>query len=265
MLLLRYCRFSFDMLYTVKIYERNGSVYSMAEDDRCIVNNGKQLIVEANGERFLCYAIKTHLVTEIDRLEDLVRDYAAPVLRQGDVLFLSEKMVACTQGRAIPMETIHPGFFARLLSRFVTRSAYGIGLSMPETMQCAICECGLVRILLAAFCGAVGKLFGRRGWFYHVAGAKAAGIDGPCSCTMPPYDKYVVLTPSEPDHTARKAAKIMEGISVLIVDLNDLGGRILGASRPDMDQRRLLELLRQNPLGQGRQRTPMGILRPMTR
>ena len=73
---------------------------------------------------------------------------------------------ACTQRRAIYMKDIHPRCLAVLLSRFVTKTPHGIGLGIPETMEMALRECGTLRILFAAFIGAIGKLFGKRGWFY---------------------------------------------------------------------------------------------------
>ncbi|MDR1703932.1 MAG: coenzyme F420-0:L-glutamate ligase [Clostridiales bacterium] len=226
------------------------------------VNEGKKAVVNAGGENYNCFAIKTKVVTDADKMDDVVREYAKPLLENGDTLFISEKMLACTQGRAIRIKTIKPGFLARLLSRFVMKSPAGIGLSMPETMQCALDECGAPRILLAAFVGAVGKLFRKRGWFYKVAGYKAACIDGPCSYTIPPYNECVVLAPKDPDGAAKAASDTLGGATVLVVDINDLGGSILGRSHP-VDDKRILELLRQNPLGQSSESTPMGILRPM--
>ncbi len=46
------------------------------------------------------------------------------------------------------------------------------------------------------------------------------------------------------------------------VDVNDLGARILGSSHK-VDEDKILKLLSQNPLGQSRESTPMGILRPI--
>jgi hypothetical protein len=129
-------------------------------------------------------------------------------------------------------------------------------------MQCAIEECGLFKILLASVAGMFGKLFRKKGWFYKIAGPKAAGIDGPCEYTIPPYDQYVVLTPLDPETTAKNIAKTLDGVTVLIVDVNDYGALILGSSET-IDNNRIVSLLRQNPMGQSTQSTPMGILRPM--
>ena len=162
--------------------------------------------------------------------------------------------------QVIPMEDIKPRKLAVTLSRYVTKTPAGIGLGIPETMEMALQECGTLRILFAAFCSVIGKLFHQRGWFYIVAGPKARGIDGPTEGTIPPYDHYVVLTPDDPNGTARKLATAL-GHPVAIVDINDLGANILGFSQkePTMDQ--LAKVLGDNPLGQSSESTPMGIIR----
>ena len=180
------------------------------------------------------------------------------------MLIISEKAVACSQKRAVPLKDIKPSRLARLLSRFVYRSPYGIGLSMPETMEMALRECGVLRILFAAFISAIGKIFGKRGWFYRVAGYKAESIDGPTPYTLPPYNECVVLGPQNPDKVAEETAKRI-GVDVLIVDINDLAGRILGASDPSIDRDHYASILKDNPLGQSGQQTPMGIIREIVR
>ncbi len=233
-------------------------------ENNCMINPGKKQFVQSKGKCFSCFAIRTCVVTDADILEDIIEKYVASQVLQGDTVFASEKMIACTEGRAYPIKKIKSGFWARALSRFVKRSPHGIGLAMPETMQCAINEVGLPRILLAAAVSCIGKIFGKSGWFYVVAGEKAAAIDGPCSCTLPPYNEYVVLAPFSPHESARRISSCLGGVRTLVVDANDLGCKILGSSEPDIDVEMYLELLRQNPLGQSSQQTPVGILRPVS-
>ena len=181
-------------------------------------------------------------------------------MQPGDILFCSEKSVACTQNRAIPMENIKPRKLAVTLSKYVTKTPAGKGLGIPETMEMALQECGTLRILFAAFCSVIGKILGKKGWFYIVAGPKARGIDGPTEGTIPPYDHYVVLTPADPMGTAKRLAKAL-GHPVAIVDINDLGANILGFSEKEPTLEWLAEALGDNPLGQSSECTPMGILR----
>ncbi len=232
----------------------------MSEETTYQANPGKQLVRTVDGVDYQRIPLKTHLITKEDNMQDVTAKYAKPFLRPGDILFISEKAVACTQSRAIPMEDIRPRKLAVTLSRYVTKTPAGIGLGIPETMEMALQECGTLRILFAAFCSVLGKLLGQKGWFYTVAGPKARGIDGPTEGTIPPYDHYVVLTPADPMGTAKRLAQAL-GFPVAIVDINDLGANILGFSEKEPSMHQLAKILGDNPLGQGEECTPMGILR----
>ena len=225
-----------------------------------MANQNKEAIITVDGKEYERIPVKTHVVTKDDNIVDVVSKYTSPLLKDGDIVFISEKCVACTQNRAIPLKDIKPGKLATFLSRFVTKTPHGIGLGMPETMHYAIKECGTWRILVAAACGAVGKLFGKKGWFYIVAGPKAASIDGPTPNTLPPYNEYVVLGPQNPDAVAKEIAAAIKH-DVCIVDINDLGGNILGCSDDHMDKELLCAILKDNPLGQDHEQTPIGIIR----
>ena len=232
----------------------------MSQEPNPTANPGKRLVRAVDGVDYLRIPIKTHLITKDDDMVDVVNQYPKGQLQPGDILFISEKAVACTQSRAIPMEDIRPRKLAITLSRYVTKTPAGIGLGIPETMEMALRECGTPRILFAAFCSVIGKILGKKGWFYLVAGPKARGIDGPTEGTIPPYDHYVVLTPDDPMGTARKLAQAL-GYPVAIVDINDLGANILGFSQKEPSMDFLARVLGDNPLGQGEECTPMGILR----
>ena len=232
----------------------------MSQENAYSANPGKQLVRTVVGVDYLRIPVKTHLITKEDDMADVVARYPKEQMREGDILFISEKAVACTQSRAIPMEDIHPRKLAVTLSRYVTKTPAGIGLGIPETREMALQECGTVRILFAAFCSVIGKSLGKKGWFYMVAGPKARGIDGPTEGTIPPYDHYVVLTPADPTGTAKRLAQAL-GYPVAIVDINDLGANILGFSEKEPSMAFLAKALGDNPLGQGGECTPMGILR----
>lgn len=225
-----------------------------------VVNPEKNETITVDGVEYRRLCIKTHVITDQDNIVEVADKYASSLVQEGDILFITEKAVACTQKRAIPIDQIHPRPLARFLSRFVLRTPYGIGLTMPETMEMALRECGTIRILFAAAISAVGKLFGIRGWFYNIAGYKARSIDGPCDFTLPPYNHYVVLGPDKPDEAAADISKKV-GVPVAITDINDLEGQILGTSDRSMDRDLLCKILKDNPLGQCSEQTPMGIIR----
>ncbi|MFH8249902.1 coenzyme F420-0:L-glutamate ligase [Microbacterium sp. B2969] len=225
-------------------------------------NAGKALTVDLEGASFARIPIKTRVVMPGDDLDAFVREYATDVVQPGDILFVTEKIVAITQGRSYPIDSIKPRRLAFFLSKFVVKTPYGIGLGMPETMEMALRECGTIRILFAAGVSAVTKLFGRKGDFYRVAGDKARSIDGPTSGTIPPYNKAVVLGPERPRAVAARLKGLLgNGVEVAVVDINDIGGNILGSTLLKEREKQLVAILRDNPLGQGHQSTPLGIVR----
>ena len=230
-------------------------------EENYIVNEGKNEIIEVDGVKYQRLAIRTHVITDQDDVCDVIEKYAKPYAKPDDIVFMTEKAVACTQKRAIPMKDIHPRPLAKFLCKFGLKTPYGIGLGIPETMEMALQECGTPRILFAAAVSAVGKLFHKRGWFYKIAGYKARSIDGPCDYTLPPYNHYVVLGPADPDETAQKMSQRLGGIKVAITDINDLEGQILGISHSSMDRDLLVKILKDNPLGQSLEQTPIGIIR----
>lgn len=212
--------------------------------------------------------VRTRLILRGDSLAGAIEEglgQAGLTINPDDVLVVSEKAVGASQGRyyLLDEDQIRPGPLARFLSKFVTRTPAGIGLGMPETMQCALEECGTARILFAAVVGAVGKLFGRKGDFYRVAGAKARSIDGPTTGTIPPFNRAVSLSPLDPQGVARRLAERF-GCGAAVVDVNDLGANLLGIYPAGLDADLLLSLLSDNPLGQGIQQTPVGIIRPIS-
>lgn len=216
-----------------------------------------------DGKKYLRLPIKTHVVMKDDVLLNVVKQYAGEQLQANDILFISEKIVAITQGRAIPLKDIKPRKLAVLLARYVTKTPAGIGLGMPETMEMALRECGVPRILFASAASAVTKLLGKKGVFYEIAGYKASSIDGPTPNTIPPYNQHVVLGPLFPDQVAKEVSDALGGVRVAVVDINDLNGVILGASHQDMDRPHLVKVLKDNPLGQDHEQTPLGIIRPV--
>lgn len=225
-------------------------------------NEGKALETSVDGKSFARIPLRTRVVMPNDDIDAIITEYAKDAVQPGDLLFVTEKIVAITQGRSYRLDEIHPRKLALFLSKYVTRTPYGIGLGMPETMEMALRECGTPRILLAAAVAAVTKAFGRKGDFYRIAGDKARAIDGPTKHTIPPYNEAVVLGPKNPRGVAAHLKSLLGGsLEVAVVDINDLGGNILGSTLDKDGERRLVKILGDNPLGQGLESTPLGIVR----
>ena len=222
-------------------------------------NEGRALHATLHGIVYARHPVRTHLVGATDDAAAVVTRYVGTLPDDARLVAVSERMVAITQGRSHPMDTIRAGWLAKLLVRFVTRPGYGIGLGTPQTMQLAIDEVGAPRILLAAALSAVTKPFGVHGLFYRVAGRQAAAIDGPTSYTIPPYNQSATLGPRDPDGAARTLAAAVGG-PVAVIDANDAGCAVLGAS-PGVDRRFVQALFADNPLGQAREQTPICLVR----
>jgi F420-0:gamma-glutamyl ligase superfamily len=224
-------------------------------------NEGKNLTIEINGEKWLRIPIHTHVVMRDDDIfSDVVDKYTKDIRQAGDIVFCSEKIIAITQGRSYPISEIKPSALAKFLVKFVYKSPHGIGLGSPYTMQLALEDVGIPRILLGCVAAALTKPFGVRGVFYKVCGKKAYAIDGPCDYTLPPYNKYAKKAPLKPNKVAREMKNKL-GNEFIVLDANDLNVDILGKSSKNLDDKFLKALFKDNPLGQSSQQTPIAIVR----
>lgn len=226
-------------------------------------NEGKNLEIDTDYGRYARYPVKTHVITKDDVLEDVLDKYVREYIQPSDTIIMSEKIVAISQGRAFPIEEIKVSRLAKILSHFVVKTNYGIGLGMPETMELCIREVGRVKVLWAAFCAAIGKLFGKHGVFYNICGMKARAIDGPCEYTLPPYNHYAKMAPDKPDEVAERLTKYL-GVDVVIIDANDIGANVLGKPRKDMPDEFPIQAFKDNPLDKCSQQTPIAIVRKVS-
>lgn len=203
--------------------------------------------------------IRTHLITEKDDVASVIARYTGGVAERGDVVGISESVVAIMQGRAIPPEDIVPGLLARTVCRFAHPDA---SISAPRSMEMAVREVGSLRILVAAAAGLIGKILGIHGLFFRVAGHSVAEIDD-SGGTMPPYDRSIILGPKDADAVARHVWQ-RTGVWILILDVNDKGAvDILGTSIPLSKEREeaVKRLLRKNPFGNDDQKTPLVVMK----
>lgn len=226
-------------------------------------NNGKKLIIQVGSKKYLRIPVRTHIIKSGDDLVGVVKKYALDFLEDGDLIFISEKIVAIAQGRSFPIKDIHPSKMAKLLSKYVLKTPYGIGIGSPWTMQLAIQDVGYPRILLGVLVALITKPFGIRGMFYRVCGPRARAIDGPCDYTLPPYNKYAKMAPLYPDKVAREISFVFNN-DVVIIDANDLGVNVLGKSSKNITNKFCEEVFRDNPLGQTNEQTPLCIVRQIS-
>jgi hypothetical protein len=242
-------------------------------------NEGKQLVIDVAGERWARVPLQTRAFEGGEDFAALIAQYVAaaiepvqadpdlePGLSRSWFVVVGEKIIAIAQGRSCFWWDIEPGWWARTLSRFVVKLPTGVGLSTPWTMQMAIREVGLPRILLAAAVSAVGKAVGKRGWFYQVAGHDVNAIDGPGGDVVYPGNASVKLPPKDPSNAAAEIRRALLAVmpaevgrqlgGVTIIDANDLGRNVLGQDS-DRDDEFFAQLFADNPAGQDRQQTPI--------
>ena len=203
--------------------------------------------------------VRTEMITTRRRLAEVLDEATAGVRQPGDVIALAESAAAAGQGRMLPLELVDPGLLAASLSRFVGELG---PLHSPEGMQGAIMESGRLRVVAGAVAGGVGKVLGRKGWFYRVAGPAAAMIDDVAGC-LPPHDHHVIFGPAEPDAVATALARDL-GCEVAIVDANHRSGAWVVGSSDGVDRTWLSGVLNDNPAGNEDEQTPVVIVRRLT-
>ena len=205
---------------------------------------------------YLRQPIKTTILTPEDDIVNIVLEYTEGKRKVGDIIVMSESPVAITQGRAVREDEIKIGILSKLLWRGVSKVPYGVGLRSKTSMQCAIDECGHLRIIIAAIAGAIGKLFGIHGLFYRIAGKQAALVDAAHTSPVPPYNTTVIKGPIHTDEICRKIHEIT-GNEAAIMDINDIGGSWVIGRSAGIDARLLEEIMGDNPQGQQMELTPL--------
>ncbi len=200
--------------------------------------------------------LKTRLLRPGDDLVEVIKQATAGVGKTGDLIAIAETVVAIVQGRLVYCEDIKPGYFATRLNKLFEMNS---SLSSPYALEMAIREVGLPKILLSVAAGVVGKLQGKAGEFYRVAGRSVATIDD-CTGTLPPFDKHVVMGPARGAQLCA-SIKAATGYEVAIVDANDLGKvDVLHISDPTREAA-VVEALKPNPQGNADEMTPIVLIK----
>lgn len=200
--------------------------------------------------------IRTHLITNKDNIIDVVKKYTSLIAEPGDIIVIAESPVAIAQGRAVLSSSVKSGLLARFLSKLPHKDG---SLATPQAMQLAINEVGRFKIIMGAIAAGFGKIFGRKGDFYRVAGRELAKIDD-IAGTLPPYDRYIVLSPENPKQITDMIYK-ETGITTAIVDINDIKCVDILAISGKVSPSLIVETLRNNPLGNDDQQTPLVVLK----
>ena len=201
-----------------------------------VANESKKVEIETSTGVYQRHAIQTHFVQIGENYIDLIERYVKPLYEEGDLLSISEKVIVTPAGP---------------------------GAGTPHKMQLIIMICGLPRVLLAAFCSAVTKLFGKKGVFYKVCGHEVDGIDGliDYDISFKEYVDYGILNPENPSGVCDEIYE-KTGVKAMIIDASDIDCVILGKCRDvTLTDEQLCEIVRDNPAGQEGQCTPFILIR----
>ncbi len=201
--------------------------------------------------------VPTRILTDKDDIIDIVEKYAGEKIGENDVISVAESVVAITQGRIVRPEDLTISRVAQLLCRFIPD--YG-SLASPHGMQSLMDIEGKWRVTFALILGFLAKLIGQNGVFYKFGGEQAALIDD-VTGTMPPFDKYIVYGPKDPQAVVKKLQERLGCFGAVIADVNDLKrSRIVGVT-DGVDGDKVAHLLIDNPFGNASQKTPIVIIK----
>lgn len=224
-------------------------------------NEGKKVEIKINEDIYLRHAIKTHFIKQGESYIDVFKKYVLPIYEQGDIVSSSEKIIALCQNQIVKRQDIKIGFWAKLLSKFASHPTTGVGVGETIKMQYAIDTVGLIKVLWASIASAITKLFGKKGVFYEIVGQEVSGLDGFYDHVWEEYGDIGIKLPKNPIKVCNEIKEQL-GISCMIVDANDLGQEVLGYSDDiTLSKEELKGLIRDNPSGQGKELTPLILIR----
>ena len=224
-------------------------------------NDNKNLEIKVEGNTYLRYAIRTHYVQVGEDYIEIIKKYVEPHYKEGDILSISEKIIALCQKRVVYKKDMKLSFLARFLCKFAMSSDAGIGVDCPYKMQFAIDLCGRLKVIYAAIMAGIGKLFGKKGIFYNIVGMEVTGLDGFYDKVFPEYGEFGIRIPENPTEVCNEIYEKL-GIKAMIVDANDIERTILGKADNIEETDEFLEnLIVDNPAGQSKQLTPFILIR----
>ena len=226
-----------------------------------VSNKGKNIEIEVNGKTYLRHSIKTRFIKQGENYIDIFKEYVTPIYKDGDIISSSEKIISLCQNRVIRREDIKIGLWAKILSKFASHPPTGVGVGETIKMQYAIDTVGIAKVLWASVASATTKIFGKKGVFYKIVGQEVSGLDGFYDHVWKEYGDIGIKMPDNPQKVCNEIKEKL-GISCMIVDANDLGQEILGYSYDiKLKEKELKELIKDNPAGQGKELTPLILIR----
>ena len=118
---------------------------------------------------------------------------------------------------------------------------------------------------MGKLCKCSDKAVWQKGVFYEIVGTEVSGLDGFYDKVWDEYGDIGIKIPENPNGVCNELKEKL-GMSCLIVDANDLGQELLGCSddlRESIPAEELIKFVRDNPSGQGKELTPIILIRPL--
>jgi len=230
---------------------------------------GKQFVSNSPDGKYVRTLLQTGFVAPnqsltgfIDRFTPSLDDFPG----SNKILCIGAKVISLLQGRYIRKDDIKTGTFARIASRFGTKTEHGVGVAgYPEKLQTAIDEVGMPRVVFASGVSALEKVVVRSGiikkpigLFFIIAGKRVEAIDG----IVPDggYHNHVILCPDD-YKTLAETLTIETKIPIAIVDINYIGGSVLSISHnAPLTKKEVFSALSDNPFGQDKKRIPLAVI-----
>ena len=220
-------------------------------------------IFDFENKKYKILKFKTITFKRGDDLVSYMKDLLSNKLEKNDIITIAESILGVTQGRAYPVEKIVASKWAYFLYPWVSNVTYGTGIGMPETMECAIREIGVKRILKATVFGALDRITKKHGSFYRIAGPSVKSIDFKKEHPIP-YENshnYIVLSPADPDGFCKTIYRKMNHITA-VIDANNVSVDVLGLYPANIKTKELLmRAMKGNPAGQDDEKTPIIVIR----
>ncbi|MCK5847967.1 MAG: coenzyme F420-0:L-glutamate ligase [Caldisericia bacterium] len=247
-----------------------GKKFSKSRDIRRKLNElndstEKVLSISKSRNGYERIPVKTRIIKPGEDVPSIVDELTKKIRKPMDIITVASCVVAVAEQRMKTIDVLHASKIATFLSSFVHNDDFDFGgnapLCNPMSMQMAIDESGLTRIVFAAvFGGVISKLFKGSGMFYRMAGEQAALIDD-MPGAISPFDYSIILGPKDSDETSAQI-KNKTLCDAAIIDANDLNiAWVVGSSNHSLDES-IKGAMDDNPAGNGDQQTPIIILRP---
>ena len=234
----------------------------MNNNGKVVINAGKQYKIKTSIGEFGRHAIRTHFIEVGEDYCELIGKYVDKRAYGNDIVAISSKIISLCQRNVVYKSDMKISFFARFLSKFVSKLNTDIGINNIYKIQYAIDTCGKIKVLKAAVIYIFRMVFFKeKDTFYNIIGGPVLELSGFCGKSFTEYEEFGICLPKDPNRVCNEIYEKI-GLRCVIVDTSDFSCKILGKSDSmKLDDGLIKQILRDNPFGQSNQCTPFILFR----